>query len=89
MVSLTSNGIFMKKLLALVVPLLGAASAFAQTNNDITVSTDAARAAAVERHAQELQARPAEKAAVTHSSSTKTHKHEQQPHHLKPHSKEP
>ena len=51
----------MKKLLIPLAVLLGAAGAWAQSDNGVTVSTDPARAAAVERHAQELQSRPAPK----------------------------
>jgi hypothetical protein len=65
----------MKKLLATLTVLLGAASAFAQTDNGISVSTDPARAAAVVSHAQQLQARPAETAVVAQGPSAKTHKH--------------
>ena len=64
----------MKKTLLCLLILTGAHSAFAQSRDDITVSTDPARAAAVVRHAQELQSRPAEQMAPTgRSSATKMH----------------
>jgi hypothetical protein len=75
----------MKKLLVTLAVLLGAAGAFAQPNNDISVSTDPARAAAVLSHAQQLQARPAEKTMVVHSPSAKVHKHAPRHHHSKKH----
>lgn len=49
----------MKKLLAFLFPALLAAGAYAQTSTDshgVATSTDPARAAAVERQAQELKA---------------------------------
>ena len=61
----------MKKLLIFLAVLLGAAGAWAQSDNGVTVSTDPARAAAVERHAQELQSRPAPKPMATHAKATK------------------
>jgi hypothetical protein len=74
----------MKKLLVSLTVLLGAASAFAQADNGVTVSTDPARAAAVERHAQELQSRPAPQPMAIHkASAAKAHKHAQ----AKPHAK--
>ena len=75
----------MTKLLISLFVLLGTATAFAQGNTGVTVSTDPARAAAVERHAQELQARPTEQPAMAHSKTTKTHKHAQSRHHSKKH----
>lgn len=83
-VSLIWNGHNMKKLILSLVVLLGAAGAFAQSGNGVTVSTDPARAAAVERHAQELQARPAEKA-VAPAKSGKARKHSPRRHHSKKH----
>ena len=65
--------------LILLMTLGMAAGAYAQTSSGgITVSTDPARAAAVEKHAQELKARPAvttvAQPAATHTSSpAKTH----------------
>ena len=79
----------MKKLVLTLTVLLGAASAFAQSDSGISVSTDPARAAAVESHAQQLQSRPAEKTMAPHGPS-KAHKH--QPahhHHAKPQAKKP
>ncbi len=78
----------MKKLLVTLAVLLGAASAFAQADNGITVSTDPARAAAVEARAQQLQARPAEKPMAMHEhAAPKMHKHRAGHHHTKPHAK--
>lgn len=49
-----------KPALILLMSLGMAAAAFAQTaTGGVTMSTDPAKAAAVERHAQELKARPA------------------------------
>ena len=45
--------------------------AYAQGTGDVTMSTDPAKAAAVERHAQELQARQTEQAA--HPKATAGH----------------
>jgi hypothetical protein len=60
-----------------------ASGAFAQTSSSgITMSTDPARAAAVERHAQELKARPAHEAQVkpaAKSSGSKTAKSHTKP----------
>ncbi|QNK66516.1 hypothetical protein [Variovorax sp. PAMC26660] len=77
----------MKKLLVTLTVLLGAASAFAQSDNGVRVSTDPARAAAVESHAQQLQARPAEKPMAMHDHAPKMHKHQARHHHAKPHAK--
>ena len=76
----------MKKLLLALTVLLGAASAFAQADNGIRVSTDQARAAAVLSHAQQLQARPAEKTMAAPTHSTGMHKHKAR-HHTKQHAK--
>ena len=80
----------MKKISLILLMSLGFASAaFAQTATDgVTMSTDPAKAAAVERHAQELkarpapatQAKPATKTAHAHSSTHKTTHHATQPH---------
>ena len=78
----------MKKLLAPLIVLLGATSAFAQSNTGVTVSTDPARAEAVERHAQMLQARPAAESMPAPSSPAKPHGHHNQHHHgNQPHKK--
>jgi hypothetical protein len=51
----------MKKFVPILLMCLGASGAFAQAGSDgVTVSTDPAKAAAVERHAQELKARSAQ-----------------------------
>ena len=50
----------MNKLVPILLMCLGTAGAFAQSDKDgVTVSTDPARAAAVEKRAQELKARGA------------------------------
>jgi hypothetical protein len=61
--------------LILLMTLGMAAGAYAQTSSGgITVSTDPAKVAAIEKHAQELKARPAATPAATHTSShAKTH----------------
>ena len=47
----------MKKLIPILLMCLGTSAAFAQAARDgVTVSTDPAKAAAVERHAQEIKA---------------------------------
>ena len=54
----------MNKLVPILLVCLGASGAFAQSNKDgVTVSTDPAKAAAVEKHAQELKARGAQQQA--------------------------
>jgi hypothetical protein len=63
-----------KKLGLILLTSLATAGAYAQgTSGGITTSTDPARAAAVEKHAQELQARqskePAAKPATSHAST--------------------
>ena len=75
----------MKKISLILLMSLGMGSAaFAQTAaGGVTMSTDPAKAAAVERHAQELkahptpevQAKPATKTASTHTSTHKTAHH--------------
>jgi hypothetical protein len=75
----------MKQLPLIVLLSLGMASAaFAQTTGGITMSTDPAKAAAVERHAAELKARPAapEAQAKPTAKTTSTHK-------TKAHAKQP
>lgn len=72
----------MKKISLIILMSLGMASAaFAQTaTGGVTMSTDPARAAAVEKHAAELkarpapavQAKPAAKASTTHLAKTQT-----------------
>jgi len=85
----------MKKLFAPLVILLGASSVFAQSDTGVTVSTDPARAEAVERHAQELQARRAAEPMGAPGASAKAHgqhphahhpaaRHPHHPHHKKP-----
>lgn len=69
-----------KTILMLVLSSVVASGAFAQTGSSgITMSTDPARAAAVEQHAQELKARPAPQAqakpAAKQSASKKTKTH--------------
>jgi Trk-type K+ transport system membrane component len=81
----------LKTPLVLSISLLMAAGAYAQSaTGGITMSTDPARIAAVERHAQELKARPAQEAqakpAATHSSAHKSKAHAT-PHSKKPHTK--
>jgi hypothetical protein len=65
----------MKKLFASLIVVLGTASAFAQSDTGVTVITDPARAAAVERHAQMLQARPATEAPAAVAPAAKAPKH--------------
>ena len=75
----------MKKISLILLMSLGMASAaFAQTaTGGVSMSTDPAKAAAVERHAQELKARaapemqvkPATKKASAHASTHKTAHH--------------
>ena len=65
----------MKKLVPVVLMCLGASGAFAQNAKDgVTVSNDPAKVAAVEKHAQELQARAAQQPpkATTTAKSSKT-----------------
>ena len=71
----------MNKLGLILLTSLATAGAYAQgTSGGITTSTDPARAAAVEKHAEELKARqskeaaskPASKPATTHASTKKT-----------------
>ena len=80
----------MKRLSLIILMTLGMASAaFAQTaTSGVTMSTDPAKAAAVERHAQELKARPAQemqaepavKPAAKTSSTHKAKHQAKQPH---------
>ena len=75
----------MKKTSLILLLSLGMASAaFAQAaTTGVTMSTDPAKAAAVEKHAQELKARPAEQAqanpatkkSIAHSTTHKTAHH--------------
>ena len=75
----------MKKLLVPLVVALAATCAFAQSGSSgVTVSTDPARAAAVERRAQELKARPVEQAPVVHHKAKAT-KHPAKKHAAKKH----
>ena len=62
----------MNKLVLILAISLASAGAYAQgTSGDVTMSTDPAKAAEVERHAQDLQARQSSEA---HSKSTAAHK---------------
>jgi hypothetical protein len=75
----------MKKIPLIILMSFGLASAtFAQTTGGITMSTDPAKAAAVERHAADLKARPAapEAQAKPTAKTTSTHK-------TKAHAKQP
>jgi len=64
----------MKKLVPILLVCLGASGAFAQGNKDgVTVSNDPAKAAAVEKHAQELKARGAHQQAQA-PTTAKAHK---------------
>jgi hypothetical protein len=57
-----------------------ASAAFAQSaNGGITMSTDPAKAAAIERHAQELKARPAHEMQAKPATKTSS-KHKAKPH---------
>jgi cytochrome bd-type quinol oxidase subunit 1 len=62
--------------LILLVSLAAVGTAYAQDKGGTTVSTDPAKVAAVEKHAQELQARQSKEAtstaAATHSSTQKS-----------------
>ena len=63
----------MRKLFPIVLMCLGASGAFAQSNKDgVTVSNDPAKAAAVEKHAQELQARAAQQQAQPAAKAKQT-----------------
>ena len=74
-----------KHVLALLVSACCAAPVFAQTDSSgVTTSTDPAKAAAVERHAQELRAQQAN-SAIAHESTgagpTHATKHRHHRHH--------
>ena len=56
--------------LSLILVMSLASGAYAQTTGGVTMSTDPAKAAAVEQHAQELQARQSKEAT---SKPTATH----------------
>ena len=61
--------------LILLVSLAAVGSAYAQNTGGTTVSTDPAKVAAVEKHAQELKAQQSKETtstAATHSSTQKT-----------------
>ncbi|MFL6665307.1 MAG: hypothetical protein ACJ8G7_24325 [Rhizobacter sp.] len=62
--------------LGLILLMSMATGAYAQNTGGVTMSTDPAKAAAVEKHAQELQARQSKEApskpAATHPSTNKT-----------------
>lgn len=63
----------MNKLALFLLMSLATAGAYAQgTSGDITTSTDPAKAAAVEKHAQELQAHQSKEANAKASSSKKS-----------------
>lgn len=80
----------MRKIGLIVLMSLGAATAaFAQSaSNGITTSTDPAKVAAVERHAQELKSRQAApttaKPAAQHTTSAKSKTHKPKTAHSKP-----
>jgi hypothetical protein len=60
----------MNRLSLILAMALVSAGAYAQgTGGDVTMSTDPAKAAAVEKHAQELQAHQSEKAAQSKPTS--------------------
>jgi len=64
------------KLSVIFVMSLASGGAYAQATSGVTTSTDPAKAAAVEKHAQEIQARQSKestsKPAATHTSTHKT-----------------
>jgi Trk-type K+ transport system membrane component len=67
----------LNKLSLILLMSLATVGAYAQsTGGGVTMSTDPAKAAAVEKHAQELQARQSKEAtskpAATHTSTKKT-----------------
>ena len=66
----------MKKLSLILLMSLATAGAYAETAGGVTMSTDPAKAAAVEKHAQELQARQSNEAAAkpapAHASAKST-----------------
>jgi hypothetical protein len=66
----------MNKLGLILLMSLATAGAYAQGTSGVTTSTDPARAAAVEKHAEELKAQQAKEAsakpATTHASSKKS-----------------
>ena len=66
----------MKKPSLILLMSLATVGAYAQIGGGITMSTDPAKAAAVEKHAEELRARQSKEAtskpAATHSSTKKT-----------------
>ncbi len=65
----------MNKLSLILLMSLATAGAYAQgTGGGVTMSTDPAKAAAVEKHAQELQARPKEATSKPAAKSTSTKK---------------
>jgi outer membrane biosynthesis protein TonB len=76
----------MKKIPLILLMSLGlGATAFAQPTGGVTMSTDPAKAAAVERHAAELKARPAPEVQAKPAAKTSTkHKHK-----TKAHAKQP
>jgi len=60
----------MNKLSLIVVACLATGAAYAQgTGGGVTTSTDPAKAAAVEKHAQELQAQQSNEATSKHGAS--------------------
>jgi hypothetical protein len=66
----------MNRISLILLMSLATGGAYAQGNNGTTVSTDPAKAAAVEKHAQELQARQSKEATskptASHASTHKT-----------------
>jgi len=75
--------------LILLMTLGMAAGAYAQTSSGgITVSTDPAKVAAIEKHAQELKARPATTTAAAQPAATHTSSHAKT-HHTSSHKTKP
>ena len=74
----------LKKLSLILLMSLASAGAYAETGGGVTMSTDPAKAAAVEKHAQELQAQQskeaASKPAPAHASSKNAKSEEHQEH---------
>ena len=63
----------MNKLFPIVLMCLGVSGAFAQSSKDgVTVTNDPAKVAAVEKHAQELQAKQAQPAPKAKAKQTST-----------------
>ena len=72
----------MKHILSILVTTLGmAASVHAQTTGGVTMSTDPARAAAVEQHAQQIKM---SQSPQVHAPAAKSHHASSHSHHAKP-----